>query len=166
MSIREPAPAPQPRLRLKALLVLTVLAGLLGMHGLANTGALPTTASPAHTAHQMRPTTATAAPAPAPASTSTSTSTPASASRDHGQHGCCPGHGDGADDTGGGKGHAHHADPTCASGALPGAPALAALPASLTGTSDRAVLLADRLADGPTGARAPPSLAQLQVLRI
>ncbi|MGW2408061.1 DUF6153 family protein [Streptomyces sp. NPDC001739] len=164
MSIREPASVPQPRLRRKALLVLTVLAGLLGMHGLANTGALPTTASPAHTAHQMRATTATAAPAPAPASTSTST--PASASRDHGQHGCCPGHGDGADDTGGGKGHAHHADPTCASGALPGAPALPALPASLTGTSDRAVLLADRLADGTTGARAPPSLAQLQVLRI
>ncbi|MEU9502955.1 DUF6153 family protein [Streptomyces sp. NPDC048196] len=165
MSIREPASAPQPRLRLKALLVLTVLAGLLGMHGLANTGALPTTTAPAHTAHQMRPTTAMAAPAPAPAPTSA----PASASRDHGQHGCCPDHADGADGadgTGGGNGHAHHADPTCASGALPGAPALPALPASLTGTSDRAVLLADRLADGTTGARAPPSLAQLQVLRI
>ncbi|WP_234326816.1 DUF6153 family protein [Streptomyces sp. NRRL S-337] len=160
MSIREHASAPQPRLRLTTLLVLTVLAGLLGMHGLANTGALPTSPSPAHAAHQMRPTTAMAAPAPAPAPASVS------ASCDHGQHGCCPGHDDGADRTGGGKGHAHHADPTCASGALPAAPALPALPASLAGTSDRTVLLADRLADGTTGARAPPSLAQLQVLRI
>ncbi|BDM73647.1 hypothetical protein HEK616_71340 [Streptomyces nigrescens] len=158
MSIHEHASAPQPRLRLKALLVLTVLAGLLGMHGLANTGTLPATSSSSHAAHHLRPAMATAAPAPAPA--------PGSASREHGQHACCPGRDDGADGSGGGTGHAHHADPTCASGALPGAVVLPALPASLTGTADRAVPLAGRLADGTTGARAPPSLAQLQVLRI
>ncbi|UZJ30597.1 DUF6153 family protein [Streptomyces endophytica] len=156
MSIRQHASAPQPRLRLKALLVLTVLAGLLGMHGLANTGALPATSSPSHAAHHLRPARAMAAPAPAPGS----------ASRDHGQRVCCPGHDDGADGSGGGTGHAHHADPTCASGALPGAVVLPVLPASLPDTADRTVPLAGRLADGTTGARAPPSLAQLQVLRI
>ncbi|MFD8543751.1 DUF6153 family protein [Streptomyces sp. NPDC059649] len=158
MSIREHASAPPPRPRLKVLLVLTVLAGLLGMHGLANAGAPPTTPSRPHAAHQHRPMTARATPAPAPALVS--------ASHAHGPHACCPDHGDSGKDSDGGQGHAHHADPTCASAALPGAVVLPALPASLTGTADHAAPLAGRLADGTTGARAPPSLAQLQVLRI
>ncbi|GAB7032444.1 DUF6153 family protein [Streptomyces sp. NPDC021749] len=161
MSIREHASAPQPRLRLKVLLVLTVLAGLLGMHGLANTGAPPTAPSRPHAAHQHGQTMVRAA----------------AVAHHAGRH-ACPGHGehawqghgehadDGARNSGGGKGHTHHADPTCASGALPGAVVLPALPASLTGAADHAVPLAGRLADGTTGARSPPSLAQLQVLRL
>ncbi|MYQ49193.1 hypothetical protein GTW40_29950 [Streptomyces sp. SID4985] len=65
-----------------------------------------------------------------------------------------------------GSGHAHHADATCASGAVPGGPELA-LPASpdviapVTGALSPA-----RPASAPDGARAPPSLAELQLLRI
>ncbi|AGS68101.1 DUF6153 family protein [Streptomyces collinus] len=75
------------------------------------------------------------------------------------------------DDCPGGDGHCgdhrpHHADPTCASGAVTGAP-------------QPPVLVPDPLADpvpagaprtctagAPDGARAPPSLAELQLLRI
>lgn len=73
----------------------------------------------------------------------------------------CPG-GDGH----GGDGRLHHADPTCASGAVndgPRLPALATAPASAAVPS--AAPRPCRVA-APDGARAPPSLAELQLLRI
>jgi hypothetical protein len=68
------------------------------------------------------------------------------------------------DDCGGG--HAQHADPTCASGAVSGGPALPVLvpdPVAVPVRADAVCSYADAASDG---ARAPPSLAQLQLLRI
>ncbi|MFC9284817.1 DUF6153 family protein [Streptomyces collinus] len=75
------------------------------------------------------------------------------------------------DDCPGGEGHCgghrpHHADPTCASGAVTGAPQPPALvPDPLAGPASAG---APRpcTAGAPDGARAPPSLAELQLLRI
>ncbi|SOD88622.1 hypothetical protein SAMN06272765_5814 [Streptomyces sp. Ag109_G2-15] len=60
----------------------------------------------------------------------------------------------------------HHADPTCASGAVNGGPHLPALvpdplAAPAPATDARACAVT-----APDGARAPPSLAELQLLRI
>ena len=74
-------------------------------------------------------------------------------------HGDCAG-----DDCGGG--HAQHADQTCASGALSGGPTLPALvadPVAVPAPSDTPCPYAGT---APDGARAPPSLAELQLLRI
>lgn len=116
----------------RAVCVLGLLVGLLGMHGLAP-GGLPS----AHAA----PVAAAAAPA---------------VSEVHG--GCPEGHC--------GGGHARHADATCASPALSGGPELPGpvpdpVPLPLTDGAVRA-----SLAENPDGARAPPSLAELQLLRI
>jgi len=65
-----------------------------------------------------------------------------------------------------GSGHFHHADATCASGAVSGGPVLPALapdPAS-TAVSDDS--LCPEAVMSQDGARAPPSLAELQLLRI
>ncbi|MEU6610021.1 DUF6153 family protein [Streptomyces shenzhenensis] len=62
--------------------------------------------------------------------------------------------------------HARHADPTCASGAVswgPGLPALVPHPVTAVVRADR---VGTRPAAAPEGARAPPSLAELQLLRI
>jgi hypothetical protein len=65
------------------------------------------------------------------------------------------------------QGHAQHADPTCASGAVAGAPGVvpvllpdvvACAGTPLAGTSPGG--------SGPDGGRAPPSLSELQLLRI
>ncbi|MGW7573838.1 DUF6153 family protein [Streptomyces sp. NPDC054765] len=122
---------PPPARRWRALLVLGLLAGLLGMHALGPALAAP----PRPHAHRMA-VTATA-------------------------HGHCHG----TDDCGG-SGHVHHADPTCASGALDGPPTPHALvrsplspvrPAQPAGAGEQT---------GQDGGRAPPSLAELQLLRI
>ncbi|MDQ0956673.1 hypothetical protein QFZ66_000551 [Streptomyces sp. B4I13] len=71
-----------------------------------------------------------------------------------GDHGGCDG------------GHLHHADPTCAAAAVSGAPTLAALvpdPVAVPVRTDAARSYAARI---PDEARAPPSLAELQLLRI
>ncbi|MBZ3900478.1 MULTISPECIES: DUF6153 family protein [Streptomyces] len=73
-------------------------------------------------------------------------------------HEGCPG--------GCGSDHAQHADPTCASGAVKGGPTLPGLvpdPVAVPMTAD--ALCAYAVAP-PDGARAPPSLAELQLLRI
>ncbi|MCX5252989.1 DUF6153 family protein [Streptomyces canus] len=65
-----------------------------------------------------------------------------------------------------GFGHLHHADVTCVSGAVSGGPVLPALapdPAS-TAVSDDS--LCPEAVMSQDGARAPPSLAELQLLRI
>ncbi|WP_327228836.1 DUF6153 family protein [Streptomyces platensis] len=73
----------------------------------------------------------------------------------------CPGDGDC-----GGTGHVHHADSTCASAALHGPPA----PPALTPSLDCPVQPAAEAGVGAPGkrdgGRAPPDLAELQLLRI
>lgn len=126
---------PQPPLRTRALLVLTVLVGLLGMHGLAPAAALPAPDHGTQHAHPMQP--LEAAPA----------------------YLCDPGQ-----SSTGGPGH--HADQVCASAAIPGTAALPALAPSLS--SDVITATAQPIASSyqPSGGRAPPSLAELQLLRI
>ncbi|WP_405557471.1 DUF6153 family protein [Streptomyces sp. NBC_01171] len=62
--------------------------------------------------------------------------------------------------------HLHHADPTCASGAVNDGPTL---PEPLAGPGGAPEPCGDprtRIATAPDGGRAPPSLAELQLLRI
>ncbi|MFD5400287.1 DUF6153 family protein [Streptomyces griseorubiginosus] len=117
----------------RALLLLGLLTGLLGMHGLSPGGGL-------HSHQAMRP---------AHAAT-----VAAGVSLDQACHDGC------------GSGHLHHADPTCASGAVSGGPVLPALAPDPAFT----VVGADEpCRDGfasQDGARAPPSLSELQLLRI
>ncbi len=121
------------------LLLFGLLAGLLGMHGLGPGGAVGAQghASPAHHSHAVS--------GHAHAGTT-------------GDEFVC--HGDD-----GGGGHAQHADATCASGAVGAGPVLP-VPVLGAGAPVAAV-------DSPAGAftaseggRAPPSLAELQLLRI
>ncbi|MEU1402978.1 DUF6153 family protein [Streptomyces sp. NPDC005728] len=120
--------------RCRALFVLAVLAGLLGMHALApgGGGAHTMHAGPAHTRVIM-----------------------VTAQDDCPEgDGHCGGH------------RMHHADPTCASGAVNGGPQLPALvPDAVTAPAPAAALRSCTVT-GPDGARAPPSLAELQLLRI
>lgn len=74
-------------------------------------------------------------------------------------HGDCAG-----DDCGGG--HVHHADRTCASGALSGGPTLPALVADPVAVPALSDTPCPYMGTAPDGARAPPSLAELQLLRI
>ncbi|MFJ3619835.1 DUF6153 family protein [Streptomyces iakyrus] len=115
--------------------VLGLLAGLLGMHGLAPGGGL------SQRAHVMQGHQAQTAPASV------------SATHDMPYLHCA-------------DGHVRHADATCASGAVSGGPVLPPLvpdpvPAAAGESAVRAYAVMD--ADG---ARAPPSLAELQLLRI
>jgi hypothetical protein len=132
MTSSEQQPARPPVRRWRALLVLGLLAGLLGMHALAPGGIAGI--APEHGHERLM----------------------AAATSVH--DGCTDGHCGGS--------HAHHADATCASGAVGGGPALPAL------TPDVVAVVADRDArcsyanTAPDGARAPPSLAELQLLRI
>ncbi|MEU0810993.1 DUF6153 family protein [Streptomyces sp. NPDC005970] len=138
-------PSP-PAWRWRALLVLGVLAGLLGMHALGPSGGLMPRA------HER------------PAATMTATSTTAmtamttvatSATAHSGCDGAC------------GGSHLHHADPTCASPAVGGGPTLSAPPSAPVAVCGHD-LTAARLGTAPSPAdgRAPPSLAELQLLRI
>ncbi|MEV6833433.1 DUF6153 family protein [Streptomyces sp. NPDC051133] len=128
-----PHAAPPPPRRWRALLVLSVLAGLLGMHALAPGGGM------GHAEHMRSAPRAVAVSAP--------------------------------DDCAGGDGHCggsrmHHADPTCASGAVNGGPQLPALAPDPVAAPVSAHCPRSRAAAAPEGARAPPSLAELQLLRI
>ncbi|MEG3626491.1 DUF6153 family protein [Streptomyces poriticola] len=128
---------PQVRWR-RAICVLGLLAGLLAMHGLAPGGGLPNASRPdTHgRGHGHRVPTAVTA---------------------H-QSACA--------EDGHGGGHLRHADGTCASGAVSGGPALPALVpdpvAAVAGAED----VRAHAAEAPGGARAPPSLSELQLLRI
>ena len=62
--------------------------------------------------------------------------------------------------------HAHHADATCASGAVSGGPALPALVPDPVPVPAAAHSADSRPATAPDAARAPPDLAELQLLRI
>ncbi|ELS54759.1 hypothetical protein STVIR_4216 [Streptomyces viridochromogenes Tue57] len=119
------------------LLVLGLLAGLFGMHGLGPGDAV---AAPSHHAHE-RPMSAHV--------------TALAAMTDEAV--CHSG------DPGGG--HARHADPTCASGAVGAGPVLPALALDPAGTAVTGDLGDRSVAVAPDGGRAPPSLAELQILR-
>ena len=75
-------------------------------------------------------------------------------------HDHCPGDGS----CGGGQ--VHHADQTCASGAVSGGPSLPALVADPRAVPARADTSCPYAGTAPDGARAPPDLAELQLLRI
>jgi hypothetical protein len=127
----EQQPARPPLRRWRALLVLGLLVGLLGMHALAPAGAT------SDHEHARSMTSAVMV------------------------HDGCPGDGDC------GGGHVHHADATCASAAVGGSPALPALvpdpvAATVGDPAPRTYAIT-----APGGGRAPPpSLAELQLLRI
>ncbi|KPI07559.1 hypothetical protein OK074_0269 [Actinobacteria bacterium OK074] len=127
-----------PAWRWRVLLVLALLTGLFGMHALTVAGAVP---DPGHMAPM-----AAAAPAEAP-----------SASTATGCGGCAGGCG---------TGHVQHADSTCASGAVNGAPALPPLVADPVAAADTPEAVRSLTVGAPDGGRAPPSLAELQLLRI
>ncbi|MEU9169857.1 DUF6153 family protein [Streptomyces sp. NPDC048420] len=65
-----------------------------------------------------------------------------------------------------GSGHLHHADVTCASASVSGGPVLPALAPDPSATAVLPDDLCSQAAVSQDGARAPPSLAQLQLLRI
>ncbi|WP_406433461.1 DUF6153 family protein [Streptomyces sp. NBC_01589] len=128
---------PQSALRSCGLLVCGLLLGLLGMHGL---GPLPSVA--AVSGHD-RPLAA--------AQTGVMASMPREC--DHNEGGC--------------QGHADHADPTCASASVAGSPAMAPLLLpDVVGCDELPDVSTSPSGSGPDGGRAPPSLSELQLLRI
>ncbi|MEU2283815.1 DUF6153 family protein [Streptomyces sp. NPDC013178] len=62
--------------------------------------------------------------------------------------------------------HLHHADATCAAAAVSNAPVLPALVPDPVAAPVRADAACSSAAEAPDSARAPPSLAELQLLRI
>ncbi|MDC2950587.1 DUF6153 family protein [Streptomyces heilongjiangensis] len=115
------------------LLVLGLLAGLVGMHGLAPGGTTAVTGHHSSTAAHADMAIMGAEPV--------------------------------CDRDGDGSGHAPHADPTCASGAVGAGPALPALVPDPFGQAGAPVSGLRSMAAEPEGGRAPPSLAGLQILR-
>ncbi|MGW0333209.1 DUF6153 family protein [Streptomyces sp. NPDC003011] len=120
------------------LLVAALLLGLLGMHGL---GPVPALHDPA--AHDRTVVTAHAAVV---------LSMPGECG--HGEGGC--------------SGHVAHADPTCASASVSGTPVVVPVlqpdVASCAGPAQD--VRTSPGGSGPDGGRAPPSLSELQLLRI
>lgn len=132
----------------RAFVVLGLLVGVLAMHGLAPGGGVTDSA---HHGHRTQ--------ASQPPSQATQASQPMSMRAEPSGVRVCHGMGSHG-------GHTRHADVTCASGAVPAGhtfPALTPDPAGapvLTAHADRS------RPRSPEGARAPPSLAELQLLRI
>lgn len=151
-STEQHVPRPPVRWRL-AVCVLGLLAGLFGMHGLAPAGGLPQQHSAGHP-H------ASAAPA-VPKAPAAAGGVRTGAVHTDAAHAGCP-QGDGSC----GGGHLRHADAMCASGAVSDGPVLPAPvpdPVPVVGCDGTVRVPA---LDAPDGARAPPSLAELQLLRI
>ncbi|MFD3731468.1 DUF6153 family protein [Streptomyces sp. NPDC058632] len=134
--------APSPPMWWPTLLVLGLLAGLFGMHGLAPGGATAVTGPHSSAGHH---------------------SSSAAAHEDMtglvSAESVCHGDSDGG-------GHAQHADATCSSGAVGAGPALPALLPDPTGQAASPAGGHRPTAAGPEGGRGPPSLAELQLLRI
>ncbi|MEU8460293.1 DUF6153 family protein [Streptomyces sp. NPDC029003] len=150
----------------RLLLLFALLTGLLAMHGLGP-GPAPSadghTARPAHaraTASQAMAApragaASHAATAPRAGGASTTAATPVPEAP-------CACADDGAD----GGGHGRHADPACAAPGTAGAPVLPA-PAAAPGSPAAATAAALGVLPGPAVCgRAPPSLSELQLLRI
>ncbi|MDK9495953.1 DUF6153 family protein [Streptomyces katrae] len=140
MTRHEPRAQPQSRPvpRLGSLLVLALLIGLLGMHGLGTSAALPATGVAGHVSHRA------------------AAAGPLYPCGDDGQRGPVR--------------DAGHADQMCTSPALPSAPGVAAPDTTPLSSMPGSLVLAQpapplALVHQPAGGRAPPSLADLQVLR-
>ncbi|MFJ2823184.1 DUF6153 family protein [Streptomyces toxytricini] len=133
---------PRPAGRAFVLLVLLVLAGVLGMHALPPN---PAAAAPHTAAAQTADRHGGHTPATGPAEPA-----PASADCSHSADG---------------SGHLAHADATCAAAGTASAYAPPALTAALTGASAPPPPSGAAPDDGTAG-RAPPDLAELQLLRI
>ncbi|WP_307663916.1 DUF6153 family protein [Streptomyces sp. V1I1] len=118
------------------LLVLAVLFGVLAMHGLGP-GPAPTKVPPTIGGHAMAMAHEQAA---------------------HEVVGDCS-------HTDGGSGHAHHADATCATAGV-GAPYAPPVLAAAVTAAPAPVVLPGSAAGTPEVGRAPPDLAELQLLRI
>lgn len=155
-SVRSPEPyVPRPPARWwRAVCVIGLFAGLLGMHGLAPGGGLPE-----HSAGHPHASAAPMVPSPG---AGTHTRVAASSTTGAGTaHAGCP-----QDDGSCGGGHLRHADAMCASGAVSDGPVLPAPvpdPVPVVGCDG---IVRAYAAGAPDGARAPPSLAELQLLRI
>ncbi|WP_253191373.1 DUF6153 family protein [Streptomyces sp. M1013] len=134
--------------------VLGLLAGLFGMHGLAPGGGLPV-----HSAGHQPASAASSAPMAAGAAHGGVPHGGAAHSAE--THAGCP-QGDGSC----GGGHLQHADAMCASGAVNDGPVLPAPVPDPVPVGGCEGTVRVRAVDAPDGARAPPSLAELQLLRI
>ncbi|MFF8604598.1 DUF6153 family protein [Streptomyces sp. NPDC015346] len=144
------------------LLVLAVLAGVLAMHGLGP-GPAPAKAAATATAKVQ----ATAAAGGHVMATATATATAAA-----GGHVMATAHEEAAPQrtgdcshTDGGTGHADHADTTCAAAGV-GAPYAPPVPAAALDAGPVPVAPSGGAAGAPESGRAPPDLAELQLLRI
>ncbi|MGW0944008.1 DUF6153 family protein [Streptomyces sp. NPDC002623] len=145
--------ASTPVRRWRVLLVLGVLAGLLAMHALSPVGAVHEHAGSQPPSQAQSPSQLQSQSAQHMEAASGAVSV--SASDDcAGEGGHC------------GGGHLQHADPTCAAAAVSGAPALPALVPDPVAVPVRADAARSYGAEAPDCARAPPSLAELQLLRI
>lgn len=122
----------------RAFVVLGLLTGVLAMHGLGSGGGTTSTSHHGHHGHQAQRTSMQAGPA---------------------EETVCHG-------TGSHGGHTQHADVTCASGAVPAGHTFLALTSDPAGVPTPADRVGGSPARSPEGARAPPSLAELQLLRI
>ncbi|NYE44684.1 DUF6153 family protein [Streptomyces fulvorobeus] len=131
-------------LRSYLLLVLAVVAGLVAMHGLGPAPAAAHAAASSHHEPTANHEKAIADDAACP-------------------NGCV--HADDPADSGG-SGHAEHADATCSATGTAGAPVLPA-PAVLPGHVQAQAVPAHGVIPGATACgRAPPSLSELQLLRM
>ncbi|MFC9652328.1 DUF6153 family protein [Streptomyces sp. NPDC056937] len=151
------------------LLVTAVMTGLLAMHGLS-----PVPTTEAHAASAMGPRSASVpassvSASSVPASSVPASSEPASSVPAPSSHAMAAGtvDGDCAHQRHGGGGHLDHADATCAAAGVGAGPALPTSLASALPSGPLDVPAALRQAPGTaTGDRAPPSLSELQLLRI
>ncbi|MET9322269.1 DUF6153 family protein [Streptomyces sp. NPDC003038] len=131
-------------LRARLLLVLAVLAGLVAMHGLGPQ-AVP---AAAHTSGR--------------ATGHTPAHTPAAMAVAAGHEEFLPA-GDSPED---GGGHSQHADATCAAAGVGGAPVLPAPGLVKAGPAAAATVAHGTTSDAAAYGRPPPSLSELQLLRI
>ncbi|WP_432075908.1 DUF6153 family protein [Streptomyces wuyuanensis] len=156
-----------------ALLVLTVLAGVLGMHALAPAG-VPGSHARAHgagaTVHTLTVHTSAVDAAPVhgqPAHVRSVHTSDVDTAPVHGQSApepSVPEAGPGCSHTDGGAAHLDHADGTCAAAGV-GSPYAPPEPAAALG-SPPSVATPTGAGRTPSSGRAPPDLAELQLLRI
>lgn len=129
--------------------MLGLLVGLVGMHGLAPGGSTATGHHSSPSSHSGHPW------GSSHSATAARHAEPAVVSAAH----LCHGGGDGS-------GHAEHADPACSSGAVGAGPLLPVPALDPAGRAGEPVGGGSSTTTGPEDARAPPSLAELQLLRI
>ncbi|MEU2732920.1 DUF6153 family protein [Streptomyces griseoviridis] len=164
---------PPPAVRWRSVLVLALLAGVFAMHALAPGGGAGHTSAvaPAHrtmtaVADAHQPMTAVADASRTMTAVADAHQPMAALPDAHRPMAALPDAGTRADAGRHGGGHLRHADQTCASGAVNGGPSLPGLAVGPVVDAAPAGAAPGRRAAAPDGARAPPSLAELQLLRI